>query len=765
MKRITFLTIIAFLATWMCCDKTQAQGTIDLLNYNACTVKLYDWDYGSTDGQNYGWYLTQRYNADGSRHKIITTANATGSDPNVPISDLPAGETTALRLGTANYNTTYGYDDYGNIYVESTEMAKGGGVAFTYQVTQENAILFLKYAALLTDPMEDHYTALSNLIGQPAWNPYFNDYSYIGAASMFEDPTDWQYQQPFVQVYLGIDGQEQACATKHHLLYDVAGNAVSPGDDWKATSFDIPDEMVYYHYDAYYKPWSVIAINLTPYIGHTVSLGVEYRDCAMAGWYYFEEDEDYGFPQIFTCDDHHLARVYLHASCSPNGDGQATPSAIAKVKEDCLNQTVTYSAPEGFSSYRWFTSNNRNLTLSNSQTCSYTFASEDEETYLFCTVTSKLTAGCSDEETTLQLAIKNTCSTPELEYVSETCEPQQTITYKAPVGYAGYRWFSSYNRSLTLSTTQSCTYTFSEEGEELDLYCELTTTGGVKNVLSQHIVNTCVNKSSSKVVIPAYVCADSKVLRLELNYTKGSPLSYDITFDEAAQQAGFANATNVAISQANTNPYYLDIPMPAASPYVRPDRYTVTNITIHQEYNKDTTFRFGFYVYYPTWVLSQKWDDVIAVKNTNNNGGYEFSAIRWYHNGESIQGEGALNSYIYVPSTFVTGDKYWAELTRQDDGKTYCTCPLTIAAKGESSAPERKESVQIQSGSNKNEMNITAATAGSYTIYNVIGLWIGEGRFEQGQSSIRIPGAAQGAYLFMFRLDDGREESKKVLFR
>ena len=162
MKRLLYKMFLMAAAAicMLSSDNLYAQGTTDLFNYSACTINYFDWDYGTTDGLNYKWVPKLRSNADGERHKIITTANTIGTDPNVPITELPTGKNTAIRLGTSKYNTLY---NHGSIV--STEYAKGGGVIFQYKVTENNAVIYINYAAMLTDPMPDHVNALKEILG------------------------------------------------------------------------------------------------------------------------------------------------------------------------------------------------------------------------------------------------------------------------------------------------------------------------------------------------------------------------------------------------------------------------------------------------------------------------------------------------------------------------------------------------------------------------------------------------------------------------
>jgi len=84
-------------------------------------------------------------------------------------------------------------------------------------------------------------------------------------------------------------------------------------------------------------------------------------------------------------------------------------------------------------------------------------------------------------------------------------------------------------------------------------------------------------------------------------------------------------------------------------------------------------------------VIYQRWDDVLSVKNSANNGGYEFVAFQWLRNGLAI--EGAVNSYIYVPGGLRMGDVYSVLLTHPD-GTEEESCPYQV---GISAAPQRQQ--------------------------------------------------------------------------
>jgi hypothetical protein len=166
---------------------------------------------------------------------------------------------------------------------------------------------------------------------------------------------------------------------------------------------------------------------------------------------------------------------------------------------------------------------------------------------------------------------------------------------------------------------------------------------------------------------------------------------------------------------------------------------------------------------------------VLAVHKPEYNGGYTFSSIRWFKNGEVIAGSGADNSYIYLyPGKFEAGDTYWAELTRTDDGKTFCTCPVTpVPAAAPSGNGEQEPSqdvreriqVSARTDGNGSILHVTSELSGIYSIYDITGALVGQGMFgaAYGAEEIDLRPMAKGTCLIVFRADDGTVETRKVL--
>lgn len=80
-------------------------------------------------------------------------------------------------------------------------------------------------------------------------------------------------------------------------------------------------------------------------------------------------------------------------------------------------------------------------------------------------------------------------------------------------------------------------------------------------------------------------------------------------------------------------------------------------------------------VFYPSNIFKYKFNNVLAVYNKANNGGYEFVGYQWYRNGELI--EGATESVYHTEAPFTLGDVYFVVLTDKN-GMTLPSCPQTI---------------------------------------------------------------------------------------
>ena len=131
-----------------------------------------------------------------------------------------------------------------------------------------------------------------------------------------------------------------------------------------------------------------------------------------------------------------------------------------------------------------------------------------------------------------------------------------------------------------------------------------------------------------------------------------------------------------------------------------------------------------------------------------------------------MAGRGAHNSYLYVGpyDKLETGVPYWAELTRNDDGRAICTCAL-LAQTLQDNAPKKVESIELTSPSKDfTPIHLKANIAGYYTIYTIEGATITQGYCVQNEA-MDISLTHAGTYLIYFVGEDGTTETKKWIVK
>ncbi len=201
--------------------------------------------------------------------------------------------------------------------------------------------------------------------------------------------------------------------------------------------------------------------------------------------------------------------------------------------------------------------------------------------------------------------------------------------------------------------------------------------------------------------------------------------------------------------------------------YIRPDDYAV-QLTIEGDNAKPLTYEQPLHVKYPSWLIMQKWNDVLAILNDRYNGGYRFSAIQWYRSGTAIPARGEHSSYIYEGSednrkTLLFGSPYWAELTRSGETKGICTCEYV---------PERTENgrtvfaPQVELTSQRGTIQITANKTGRYTLYDILGRILTTGTISHTQQPTETGIKTQvGTYICVFTADDSTETVQKFVIQ
>jgi gliding motility-associated-like protein len=212
-------------------------------------------------------YTPLYYTTSATQHSVTSGA---GVDPygGFPIVN-PAGGTNSIRLGDmGNFGAT-------NQFFGGIPGNGGATIEQKFSVTASNALFVYYYAVVIQDAGSDHT------------NP----------------------EQPFFKTDIyDCTGVPVACGQ-----YLVTGGPGIPGFTLAGTGSNV-----------YWKNWSPVAVDLTPYIGTCVTVRYTVGDCTRGA---------------------HFAYAYIDANCSP--------LAITGINQVCPTKSTTLTAPVGLFTYSW----------------------------------------------------------------------------------------------------------------------------------------------------------------------------------------------------------------------------------------------------------------------------------------------------------------------------------------------------------------------------------------------------------------------------
>ena len=270
------------------------------------------------------------------------------------------------------------------------------------------------------------------------------------------------------------------------------------------------------------------------------------------------------------------------------------------------------------------------------------------------------------------------------------------------------------------------------------------------------------------------VCAEAETFEIDFTYSGETPRSYNIYFDAAAKEEGFVdmlNATMIDYVGPNRRIAHVTLPHGSVvytdstggkSSYVRPNRY---NFRLELDNGScgrsDTTI--SLIVKYPSWIIEQNWNDVVAPLKPELNGGFAFSKIDWYVNNvpQPDNAMGYLHNDQLNP-----GDEVYIMATRLGENYAIPSCPIiitdTITWSGD---PRLDESVNVNPNHAPLHMPIVSISAqwdGQYEVYSYTGTLISTGRFAEGKTPVELP-AVSGIYVIRATGKEGNATTHKVI--
>ncbi len=304
---------------------------------------------------------------------------------------------------------------------------------------------------------------------------------------------------------------------------------------------------------------------------------------------------------------------------------------------------------------------------------------------------------------------------------------------------------------------------------------ELTEPGTYSDTILNYASHTSVIYTLNLgVVSPTFIrsaelmdtcCADNEEFRIRINYRGVRPEMYNVYFDESAHDAGFKDVINQPFGQ---DPTIVVVPIPKKtqslglghSDYVRPDFYTIVVELDNSVCGVSRSDKMKLEVRYPSWIIEQNWDNVVAPLAPTYNGGYQFGAYEWYINGMLVN-NGGMN-YLYSNS-LKENDQVVMKVTRMGDNYALRTCPLTITK----AKPDKYENPILITPSStprhQPDVTIQSQEEGEYFVFSSTGHLIEKGNLEEeGELKVTLPSVA-GCYIIQANTKTGYSVNQKVL--
>ena len=237
------------------------------------------------------------------------------------------------------------------------------------------------------------------------------------------------------------------------------------------------------------------------------------------------------------------------------------------------------------------------------------------------------------------------------------------------------------------------------------------------------------------------ICGDDESFDISFTYTGARPTTYSIYFDQLAKNEGFEDVINKPflgedrVARAPV-PTKKDVVYMDHTAYVRPNKYGMRLVLDNGVCGMSQSDSLVVLVKYPSWIIEQNWNDVVAPLKKEYNGGYEFSQMDWYING-SIQPNNSLG-YLHS-NRLKDGDEIVMIATRKGDNYSIPTCPLIISINNNSSYDEPILVYPTRAPRFAARITIDAPQGGEYTIYSSTGMIISSGKLEEGAMQVNLP--------------------------
>jgi len=239
------------------------------------------------------------------------------------------------------------------------------------------------------------------------------------------------------------------------------------------------------------------------------------------------------------------------------------------------------------------------------------------------------------------------------------------------------------------------------------------------------------------------VCAGEDIYELLVSPTGNTedmyPTGYELIFEQKAIDKGFQNITGT-FNGGNI----AEIPIPAN---ITPDNYQFT-IKLDNDLSQcgGTSYTRTLQIQYPSSIMEQKWNDVIALLNEGACG-YAFAGYEWYKNGEFMKNE--KKAYIYLAKEYFNiADCYQVLITREDGSQMFSCCAKLEVKNDCTVCPtiiQRDGVIGISSIQEKSTVSL----------YTITGILLQTQKFASSEYEFYVP--TKGMYLLEIRTSSERQ--------
>ena len=285
---------------------------------------------------------------------------------------------------------------------------------------------------------------------------------------------------------------------------------------------------------------------------------------------------------------------------------------------------------------------------------------------------------------------------------------------------------------------------------------ELTETGHYEYVVGSSLgcdsivytMDLLVNQSLVMVLDAGAVevCADDEEYMIGFEVYEGVATDYNIMYGADAEAAGFVQGEVCTVEDASS----VRVEMPEG---IRPGRYSCEVVFYNSDCGNET-FPLTLEVLYPSSVIAQRWNDVLGLKNSDYNGGYEFTSYQWYKDGAPLDGE--VRPTLYAPGGLDTAGRYRMLLQRADDGVEQYTCDV-IPIHYEERSMDVVPTVAFGGGS----IEVKSSHSAHGRLYGADGRLVAEYDIAEGVTRLSVP-QTEGIYVLQICYADGRSKSQKI---